>query len=60
MQMSWQQEALALIAQMKLEASKPRRQAYDNLAMEVISQDCIPLKMADNLNYWLNLHLDNR
>ncbi len=53
--MTWQEEVLALLAELKREAGKPKHPHLDQLAMEVISQDHIPLKMADNLNHWLEL-----
>jgi len=53
--MPWQREVLDLIAEMKRQADKPRRAHFDQLAADVISQDCRPLVMADNLEYWLKL-----
>ena len=53
--MDWQKEFLAVLAECKAEAGKPRRDYIDRLAVEIISQDHIPLKMADNLNHWLEL-----
>lgn len=53
--MSWQTEVLDLIAELKREAGKPKHLGFDRLAVEIISQGCMPLKMADNLNHWLEL-----
>lgn len=44
-----------LIAQMKAEAGKVKHPHLDQLAVEIMSQDLMPLKMADNLNHWLEL-----
>lgn len=56
--MGWQAEVLDLIAQLKAEAGKPKHPHFDRLAVEIISQDHAPLKMADNLNHWLELTKD--
>jgi hypothetical protein len=53
--MTWQTEVLDLIAEMKREVNNPDRNRLDMLAIALISQDHIPLKMADNLNHWLEL-----
>lgn len=53
--MGWQKEVLDLIADMKREADKSRRAHLDHLAADIISQDCQPLVMADNLSHWLKL-----
>lgn len=50
-------QILDLLAQMKKEArSQAQRLLYDRLAIEIMTTEIEPLKMADNLKYWLDLH----
>lgn len=53
--MDWKKEVLDLIADMKVAADKPRCDQLNQLASDIISQDCRPFAMADNLEYWLKL-----
>lgn len=53
--MNWKKEVLDLIAEMKVAADKPRCDQLNQLAADIISQDCRPMAMADNLEYWLKL-----
>lgn len=49
-------EVLDLIADMKRAAQAPEvRRHCDSMAVGIITQDIEPQKMADNLNYWLEL-----
>lgn len=47
---------LDVFAECKRVAEKPERERIDQMAIGLISQDCRPLVMADNLKYWLDLH----
>jgi hypothetical protein len=48
---------LNLLAEMKRESLNPARRLFaDRLAVEVMTTEAEPLKMADNLKHWLDLH----
>jgi len=53
--MDWKAESPQTLADCKREAAKADRLKYDRLAVEIITQEIAPLKMADNLNYWMKL-----
>lgn len=47
---------LDLFAEMKREASPAQRLLIDRMAVELMTTEPEPMKMADNLKHWLDLH----